>query len=242
MVGPRPPLCSCKCGATGVVYCDYISGTIPSTNYTLFYNLMNPTVMAPNSLSDLDDCNLYLLACFGRPRATPFTGYAGMELTTTQLGVLADWVAAGGKVMFAIEYGLYTTGAPPSILGRECDGTYLAKMNTFLSDCGSSLSCSAHNVHGTVTGWSTSTFNTGYPLTSGITGNVYYDNGDFGGDITGGTTIMNPTAHMVVAFDEPAGGGLVVGYGSQNIMWCRTDQGESGNAAMLEFQQNVLDR
>lgn len=226
----------CCCGGLNV-YCDYIHGPIPSAGYSLFYNLMNPTVVKPDVLSDLDDCDVYLLACFGRPRRSG-SSYAGMKLTSTQLGVLADWVVAGGKLIFTIEYDTFTSGI---VLGRECDSTYLGLMNAFLTDCGSSLSCATNNVTGVVTGWSTSTFNTGYPLTSGITGNVYYDNGDFGGDLSGGTTIMNPTAHMVVAFDEPTGGGLIVGFGSQNILWMRTDQGESGNAAMLEFLQRVLD-
>lgn len=233
----RPQPCNCRCSPQNV-YCDYIHGLIPSTNYTHFHNLMNPTVMQPNSLSDLDDCNLYLLACFGRPRRSG-SSYAGMYLTPTQLGILADWVVLGGKVMFAIEYDTLTVSG--TVIGRECDAAYLALMNAFLSDCGSSLSCAPHSITSSVPGWSTSTFNTGYPLTSGVTGNVYYDNGDAGGDLTGGTTIFNPNTHMVIAYDEPTGGGLVVGSGSQNILWCNSSVSEASNAAMLEFQQRVLD-
>lgn len=228
------------CCSPGAVYRDYVRAAIPSTNYTLFDNLMNATTLAPNDISDLDDCNVYLLACYGRPRRSG-SSYAGMELTSTQLGILADWVAAGGKLIFTIEYGVLFSGTPPVATTFECDSTYLALLNTFLSDCGSSLSCSQNDVYGIVVGWSTSTLNTGYALTSGISGNVYYDNGDFGGDLTGGTTIMNPTTHMVVAFDEPAGGGLIVGFSSQNIAWGKTDEGTSGNAALLELLQRVID-
>lgn len=236
----RPPSCNCHCRPQNV-YCDYIHPSIPSTNYTYFHNLMNPTFLAPDTLSDLDDCNVYLLACFGRPRRSG-SSYAGMQLTPTQLGVLADWVAAGGKLIFTLEYGLNTApGPPPFIAGQECDATYMGLMNAFLSDCGSGLSCAVHDYLGLATGWLTSNFDTGYPLTSGLTGNVYYDNGDYGGDLTGGTTIFNPTTHMVIAYDEPTGGGLVVGFGSQNILWCNSSVSEASNAAMLTFLQRVLD-
>jgi len=64
---------------------------------------------------------------------------------------------------------------------------------------------------------------------------------DAGGDLTGGTAIFNPTTHMVIAYDEPSGGGLVVGSGSQNILWCNSSVSEAANAAMLEFLQRVID-
>ena len=217
-------------------YCDYFHGPLPSTNYQYFENVFNPTTLAPASIGDLADCNCYLLACFGRPRR-PASSYADMQLTSAELTVLAAWVAAGGKLICTVDYKDAYSGS--SIIGRECDATYMTKMNNFLSACGSSLSAATND--STSGGWFTSTFNTSYPLTTGLTGNVYYDGLTAGGDLTGGTTIFNPNSHMVVAYDEPAGGGLIVCSGSQNILWCNTSAGAAANASMITFHERVRD-
>lgn len=234
----RPQPCNCNCVTPLVNYCDFRLGSLSSLSYMYFNGVYDPTTLSPTVLSDLDNCNCYLLACFGRPRRSG-SSYADMYLTSSQLAVLADWVVAGGKLLFAIDYDTLTVSG--SVLGRECDATYIGMMNSFLADCGSTLSVGTFSPTSSG-GFLSGSFNTGYPLTSGLTGPVWYDGvGLAGGTLTGGTTIFNPTTHMIVAYEELSGGGLIVGTASQNVFWCRTSEGLSGNASMISFHERVRD-
>lgn len=233
----RPSQCDCKCQPRNN-YCDFRLGTMPSTNYTYFNNVYDPDYLSPAALSDLDDCNCYLLACFGRPRRSG-SSYADMYLTAPELAVLADWVVAGGKLIFTIDYDTLTVSG--AVLGRECDATYIGMMNAFLADCGSTLSVGTYSPTSSG-GWSSGSFSTSYPLTSGLTGPVWYDGGGLaGGSLSGGTTVFSPTSQMVVAYEELSGGGLIVGTASQNVFWGKTDEGTSGNASMISFHERIRD-
>ena len=204
------------------IYADYFR-TILASAYAPAYDALaavsGATVidqLLPSSLSDLDDCEIYCLGCFGRQLgAFPLNGGI-MTLSSTQRGIIADWVAAGGKLLCCVEYKLLKDGAG-NILTRQTEASFYSELATLISDAGGSITFGAEDLlNGSFPGPVPKGTFLSDSWTSGITGEVEYDR-DHGSSITNGTQLFAPDARNTIV-KQQCGSGWVVCFGSQNCL------------------------
>ena len=195
----------------------------------------------PSSLADLNQCEVYCLGCFGRTDGS-FTQGTIMTLNSTQRGIIADWVNAGGKLLCCVDYKNLTTSGG-SLLFRNVDATFFTHLEQLISDAGGSLTFGREDL---ITGSTPNPYNKSTFLsdswTTGITGEVEYD-GPAGSSISGGTQLCAPVTKNTIV-KQQCGSGWIVCHGSQNSLWGNKDalQGvPTGYTAMTEFLQFYYD-
>lgn len=239
--------CGCCENPGGVIYADYFR-TILSSNYAPAKDALETisgatvTQLLPTSLGDLADCEIYCLGCFGRQTgAFPLNGGI-MTLNSTERGIIADWVNAGGKLLCCVEYRLLLDGGG-FVITRQTEPSFYTELATLISDAGGSLTFGAEDL-------TTGSFPTAVPKdvfladpwTTGNTGEVEYDR-DHGSSITNGTQLFAPDARNTIV-KQQCGSGWVICFGSQNCLWGNKDAGQSvptGYVAMTQFLQFLYD-
>lgn len=220
-------------------YRDALSTKIGGANFEYINDLFDGvTTLKPATSADLEDCNVYLINAWGAIVEFPPTGgYDVWDLSSTNSTVIADWVAAGGKLIVCVDFKDFLSGGVS--IGKGTTAAYAASLNTLLSDCGSGLSVTATDCTFPIGAPSTDTFSSS-SLTSGITGLVSYDNAA-GSTSSGGTLVFNSDSQNQIRFDS-AGSGLVVLFNSRNTMWGFPDSAIPPDyTAMEEFLQRIID-
>ena len=237
--------CGC-CDNGGLIYADFLRPGVPpgggiESSYapakealeTISGNVV--AQLLPSSLSDLDDCEIYCLGCFGRVDGS-FTQGQIMTLNATQRGIIADWVNAGGKLLCCVDY-KNLTNSGGTLIFRNVDTTFYTQLATLISDAGGSLTFGAEDVvtPATTTPYPKATFLSD-SWTTGITGEIEYDS-NAGSSISGGTQLFAPVVKNTIV-KQQCGSGWIVCHGSQNSLWGNKDISQgvpTGYTAMTEF-------
>lgn len=240
--------CGCCNDPGGLIYADLLRlGSPPGTGIQAAYapakdaleSISGNTVtqLLPSSLSDLDDCEIYCLGCFGAADGS-FTQGQIMTLNSTQRGIIADWVNAGGKLLCCVDYKNLTTSGG-SLLFRAIDPTFYDAMEQLISDAGGSLTFGREDA---INGSTPNPYDKGTFLsdswTTGVSGEIEYD-GPAGSSISGGTQLFAPVAKNTIV-KQQCGSGWIVCHGSRNSLWGNKDVNQgvpTGYTAMTEFLQ-----
>ncbi len=244
--------CDCCDNSGGLIYADYFRpGSPPGSGIEAVYAPLKDaletissnavTQLLPSSLSDLDDCEVYCLGCFGAVDGS-FTQGQIMTLNSTQRGIIADWVNAGGKLLCCVDYKNLTTSGG-TLLFRAVDTTFYDAMEQLISDAGGSLTFGREDaINGsTPHPYPVAAFLSD-PWTTGITGDIEYD-GPAGSSISGGTQLFAPEAKNTIV-KQQCGSGWVVCHGSRNSLWGNQDDDQSpptGYVAITQFLQFLYD-
>lgn len=227
------------------VYADYFQSALsgsyqPALDVLESYSGSAVTEVLPASTADLADCGLYCLGCFGRAPGV-FPQGRVMTLDSTERGIVADWVNAGGKLLCCVDYKtLYDSRG--FLVTRNVDSSFFSDLATLISDAGGSLTFGAEDsVVGGSAPWPKDTFLSD-AWTSGIAGEIEYDF-TAGSSITNGTQLFAPNSRNTIV-KEQCGAGWVVVHGSQNSLWGNKDVSQgtpTGYTAMTEFLQFLWD-
>ncbi len=216
---------ACGCCQVNRIYADYFRTLILGSYATAKEKLeeisgSEVTQLLPASLSDLDDCEIYCLGCFGRVNGVFPQGQV-MTLTSTQRGIIADWVNAGGKLLCCVDYrNLYDGGG--FLQSRNVDPSFYTDLATLISDAGGSLTFGAEDIvtPATVVPYPTAAFLSD-AWTTGITGQIEYDS-NAGSSITGGTQLFAPVTKNTIV-KQQCGSGWVICHGSTGSLWGNDD-------------------
>jgi hypothetical protein len=243
--------CGC-CDTGGLIYADFLRpGVPPGAGIEAVYAPLKDALetisgnvvaqLLPSSLSDLDDCEVYCLGCFGAADGS-FTQGQIMTLNSTQRGIIADWVNAGGKLLCCVDYKNLTTSGG-ALIFRAVDTTFYNAMEQLISDAGGSLTFGREDaINGsTPNPYDKATFLSD-SWTTGITGEIEYD-GTAGSSISGGTQLFAPVARNTIV-KQQCGSGWIVCHGSRNSLWGNEDENQTvptGYTAITEFLQFFYD-
>ena len=236
--------CACRCTGATKFYRDYFQPLIPAGQFANINDVFAGVTSIPLlSIDELEDCNTYLIGCWGREKDTdrivmpqPFIYFEKWTLNDDQTTILSEWVRNGGKVIISIDFREWSiAGNPQAVQGRNVDFVYADKMNAFIHSCGGSISCNPAGPGNTNNGFAQANF-LDTALTNGILTPVKYDHG-WGNTITGGTLAFNGNQYNQIRY-ETVGNGLIVVFSSQNTMWGDTVNG--GYEAMREFLGRII--